>query len=82
MTEIEKTLNVIVCRGPSCSLMGSDELVAWCRDLKAAGLPLRHDISGCTGNCVESPVVQWRDRYVTEASPEKLTELLIDEGIM
>ena len=77
-----KTLNVVVCKGPNCSLMNGDALEAWCRDLEAAGLPITHDITGCTGNCLESPVVQWNDRYLTMCTPAKLTARLIEEGLL
>ena len=73
-------LKIVVCKGPSCSLMGGDELVTWCEDLEKAGLAVCHQISGCTGNCLESPVVQWNGRYLTECSPEKLTSQLIQDG--
>ncbi len=73
-------LRVIVCKGPSCSLLGGDALENWCRELNQAGLPVKHEVSGCTGNCLESPVVQWNGRYITECNPEKLTGQLIEEG--
>ena len=79
---MDKALNVVVCKGPSCSLMNGSELEGWCRDLEAAGLPIDHDISGCTGNCLESPVVQWNGRYLTECTPAKLTEQLMEDGLM
>lgn len=68
---------MIVCKGPSCSLLGGEALLDWCRDLEAAGLPVEYEVSGCSGNCMESPVAQWNGRYLTECSPEKLTEELI-----
>ena len=77
-----KSLNVVVCKGPSCCLMNGDALEAWCRDLAAAGLPVTHEISSCTGNCQESPVVQWNGRYLTECSPAKLTEQLMEDGLL
>lgn len=79
---MEKRLDIVVCKGPTCGFMGGSDLEAWCRDLEAAGLPIRHEICGCTGNCMESPVVVWNGKFVTEADPEKLTALLIEEGIM
>ena len=62
--------------------MNGDALEAWCRDLASAGLPITHDITGCTGNCLESPVVQWNDRYLTECTPAKLTARLIEEELL
>ena len=75
-------LKLIICRGPSCSLAGSAALVDWCRDLEAAGLGIASDVSRCTGNCEESPVVQWNGTYLTRCSPEKLTERLIEEDLL
>lgn len=75
-------LTVVVCRGPSCSLMGGAALQNWCRDLETAGLNIRHGISPCTGNCQESPVVEWNGTYITEATPERLTERLIQEDLL
>ena len=80
MTRQHQSLQVIVCKGPSCSLMGGTELEQWCDALEASGLPVSHEVSGCTGNCLESPVVQWNGRYLTECSPEKLTAQLIEDG--
>ena len=80
MNQSRSSLNVVICQGPSCSLMGCRELLAWCDALKAAGLPINFNVSGCTGNCLESPVVEWNGRYLTESSPEKLTARLIEEG--
>ena len=82
MPQAVNTLRVVICKGPSCSLMNGEDLVAWCTALKAAGLPVEHAVSGCTGNCLESPVVQWNGCYLTECSPESLTERLIEEGLM
>jgi len=76
------TLTVTVCQGPSCSLLGGQELIDWARQLSEAGLSVACSQSGCTGNCLESPVVQWNERYVVECTPAKLTELLIEEGVM
>ena len=59
-------------------MMGRDELIEWCQDLSAAGIVLNQQISGCTGNCLEAPVVQWNDQLITNSSPEKLTQLLIE----
>lgn len=73
-------LQIVVCKGPSCSLLGGDALQSWCEELVSAGLPVNHNISGCTGNCLESPVVQWNGRYLTECNPEKLTGQLIEDG--
>ncbi|CAM2006974.1 NAD(P)H-dependent oxidoreductase subunit E [Acanthopleuribacter pedis] len=81
MAEDMQKLHLTICRGPSCGVMGSDALVAWCADLNAAGLPVSHEICGCTGNCTEAPVIELDGRYVTEVSPEKLTEILIERGI-
>ncbi len=75
-------LNVTVCAGPSCSLMGGEALSAWRRQLAEAGLPIEGDDCGCTGNCLESPVVVWNGRFLTECTPESLTARLIDEGLM
>ena len=75
-------LEVVVCKGPSCSLMNGKELERWCEELEAAGLPLKHALSGCTGNCTESPVVQWNGHCLTHCSPQKLTERLIEENLM
>ncbi len=75
-------LEVVICQGPTCSLMNGEELHAWCADLGAAGLPIAHEVSGCTGNCLEAPVVEWNGRIITEASPALLTETLIDEGLL
>lgn len=72
-------LKLVICQGPSCSLMGSADLVVWCQDLENAGLAVSHQISGCTGYCLESPVVQWNGRFLTCCSPEKLTSQLIQE---
>lgn len=81
---MEKTalLEVIVCKGPTCSLMNGSALEGWCEELEAAGLPLSHSISGCTGNCLASPVVCWNGEYLTGCSPVKLTARLIDEGLL
>ena len=79
---VEDGLSVVVCRGPSCSLMDSESLLSWCRDLQEAGLPISFEKSGCTGNCSECPVVQWNGRYLTQCSPARLTEQLILDGIM
>lgn len=81
-TQTKATLKVVVCKGPSCGLMGARRLEEWCADLENAGLSLEHDISGCTGNCLEAPVVQWNDRYLTECTPEKLTSQLIEDGCL
>lgn len=81
MSETTKTLDVVVCRGPSCSVMDSADLLDWCRDLQAAQLPINCSESGCTGNCLEAPVVQWNGRYLTEVTPEKLTEQLMEEDL-
>jgi NADH:ubiquinone oxidoreductase subunit E len=62
--------------------MDSADLLDWCRDLQAAQLPIQYSESLCTGNCTEAPVVQWNGRYETEASPERLTELLVEEDLM
>lgn len=75
-------LSVIVCRGPSCSLHDSAALVRWCEELAAAHLPITHDISPCTGNCHEAPVVEWNGVYLTEATPERLTSQLIAEDLL
>ena len=75
-------LKVIVCKGPSCSLFGAAELQRWCEELKRAGLSVEHQISGCTGNCLESPVVQWNDQYVTRATPEGLTGRMIEDNCL
>ena len=82
MTSKAGELTIVVCMGPSCSLMGGRDLVQWCKDLEAAGLAVSHQIRGCTGNCMESPVVQWNGRYLTACSPTQLTEKLINEEIM
>jgi NADH:ubiquinone oxidoreductase subunit E len=74
-----KTLAVVICKGPNCSLNNAGALVDWCAQLADAGLPVSHSISGCTGNCSEAPVVQWNGRYLTECSPEKLTEQWITD---
>ncbi|MDJ0841492.1 MAG: hypothetical protein QNK37_33600 [Acidobacteriota bacterium] len=79
---MDNSLKVVVCKGPTCSLLNGGELEEWCRDLEAAGLPVSHEISGCTGNCLESPVVQWNGCYLTECSPAKLTEQLMEDGLM
>ena len=76
-----KSLQIRICRGPNCSLLGGDGLLQWCRDLIAAGIPIDHEISGCTGNCLEAPVVEWNGRYLTEMSPAKLTDQLIGEDL-
>lgn len=81
MSQTSKNLEVIVCRGPSCSVMDSADLMNWCRDLQAAELPVTCAESLCTGNCTEAPVVQWNGRYITEATPEKLTERLMHEDL-
>jgi NADH:ubiquinone oxidoreductase subunit E len=60
--------------------MDGEALTSWCADLEAAGLPVTHGISGCTGHCLEAPVVQWNERMITEASPARLTATLIEEG--
>lgn len=75
-------LNIAVCKGPSCSLMGGSELKDWCEQLEAAGLAIQHQVTGCTGNCLESPVVEWNGRYLTDCSPEKLTAQLIEDGCL
>lgn len=82
MAEPVKNLKVVVCKGPSCSLMEAEDLMSWCADLAAAGLPIQHEESRCTGNCSESPVVEWNGRYLTECSPVKLTERLIEDGLL
>ena len=81
MSSVTSTLEVVICRGPTCSLMDREALQAWCADLEAAGLPVTHEVSGCTGNCLEAPVVCWNGRIITEASPERLTETLIEEDL-
>jgi NADH:ubiquinone oxidoreductase subunit E len=81
-TQTAAKLKIAVCTGPSCSLLGSSELRDWCGQLEAAGLDIHHEITGCTGNCLESPVVEWNGRYITECSPEKLTSQLIEDGCL
>lgn len=75
-------LKIAICKGPSCSLLGADQLQTWCQELVQADLPIHYDITSCTGNCLESPVVEWNGEYVTDCSPAKLTERLISEDLM
>lgn len=76
-----KRLAISVCRGPSCSVMGSGALAQWCRDLIEAGIELEFQITSCTGNCQEAPVVQWNGRYLTEMNTAKMTEQLMEEDL-
>lgn len=82
MSQAVKTLSVVVCKGPTCSAMDSAALQSWAEDLQGAGLPVHTDVTNCTGNCLEAPVVAWNGRYLTETSPEQLTARLIDEGLL
>lgn len=79
MSATSKTLSITVCRGPSCSLLGSSALVSWCRDLADAGIALDFQISSCTGHCQEAPIVAWNGSFLTQMSPAKMTEALIQE---
>lgn len=77
MTSSSKTLSISVCRGPSCSLMGSAALADWCRDLQDAGIEINFEITSCTGHCKEAPIVAWNGKFLTEMSTAKMTEQLI-----
>jgi len=74
-----KSLSILVCRGPSCCLMGSRAIAEWCQDLKSAGIELDFQITSCTGHCQEAPVVQWNGRYLTQMSPARMTRQLIGD---
>ena len=76
-------LHIRVCRGINCSIFGAGGLVQWCEDLIANGIPMDFDVSQCTGNCKESPVVAWNGEYLTQMSTEKLTiELMKEDGTL
>ena len=75
----EEKLAFVVCLGPNCSVNGAQDLIQWGKDLQDAGL-LRLSTVNCTGNCTEAPVALFGNRYVTQASPAKLTETVIKHG--
>jgi len=82
VSRVTAELEIVVCQGPTCGLMDNHALIAWCDALAEAGLPVTHEVSGCTGNCLEAPVAMCNERIITEASPERLTAALIEEDLL
>ncbi len=75
-----------VCTNISCLLRGSEEVVAHLRERLGIGLGETTEDGRitlkeveCLGACANAPMLQYRDRYVEDLTPEKIDQLL--EGL-
>lgn len=73
-------LDVEVCVGTSCHLMGSQAILNYLEGLpQKIKVKINVSIVACMNKCKQGPAVRVGKKFVAEATPEKVKKAIEDE---